>query len=906
MVKDMLPHLNVARILVVEDDLPAADRVVTVLRRAGYYVQNASNSSDAFAADHARFDIGLVDGTMRDPDGRPILEQIKNHPTFAKLPLLIVTDAVEVPINGQMLRRAYSDSELLDRIGQIVSARKQSPRPTEPFRETRPMTTPLTTPLEPPRPKLPAAVSENGVPTEPLRIDFDARLQQQLAELKTLSSLGRSISSVLDLNEVLNEIVEAATTLTHAEEGLLLLPDDEGKALYIRAMKGIDDDSARNFRIKTEDPLVGRAYKTGEPVLVGDKGWQRVKTEYFVRSLLYVPLTYKGQTIGVLGVNNRRAERVFTNHDMELLLDLAAHAAIAVENARLYEERLLQNRQLTTLVEAGKAVNSTLALDAVLSTICQQIIQALNANACLITQQEGGKLIPLASTRHAIWRAEQGPISRVGERPMLQQALTQNAYYIVKRDSPGSQQENERRYLNRDGAAQMLVLPVRSGNQPAIGVLEVCYRGSLPEITGELRATLRGMALEITALVTQMANQIPLSAVLNTAQKILDAARGSFMNLALLSGGQKLVRIMEYGASVFLDDPRPQSPIFPPDIAVFGDSASLSYHAREDSLPDLVRSVMITYGAAAMLCLPLMIKGKSFGTVTVYDTLEARRFQPNEIGLVVALVAQAAAAIENARLYRDLAYSLTELKQTQANLVQAARLSTMGELAAVVAHQINNPLTTIMVDAEIILQDVKPGNPIHEGVTAILRSGQRAHTVVKRLLSTARRGAPGDTPHWIEVQQTLHHTLELVTTHIERSKVSIKIKLEQSQPLYVLAAPGHLEDLWLNLLMNARDALHDIPNATIEIHSHRVGDTIEFSIKDNGPGIPPDIQAHIFEPFFTTKPVGEGTGLGLYICKQIVDQCQGSIHIDTAPDQGACFVVTLPIRSQIGLPENQV
>jgi len=909
MVKDILPHLNAARILVVEDDLPAADRAVKVLRGAGYYVQNAYNSGDAIAADHNRFDIALVDGTMRDRNGQSILEQIKSHPTFAKLPLLVVTDAVDIPVDGQMLRRAYSDSELLDRIGQIVSAKRQNPRPTEPFRETRPMS-PITTPLDPPRPKIPLpsapVVNENGVPTEPLRITFDARLQQQLAELKTLSSLGRSISSVLDLNEVLNEIVEAATTLTHAEEGLLLLPDDEGKALYIRAMKGIDDDSARNFRIKTEDPLVGRAFKTGEPILVGDKGWQRVKTEYFVRSLLYVPLTYKGQTIGVLGVNNRRAERVFTNHDLELLLDLAAHAAIAVENARLYEERLAQNRQLTTLVEAGKAVNSTLALDAVLSTICEQIIQALNANACLIAEQSNDKLTPLATTRHAIWRPEQGPISRVGERPMLQQALTQNAYYIVKRDSPGSQQDSERRYLNRDGATQMLVLPVRSGNQPAIGVLEICYRGALPEITSELRGTLRGMSLEIIALITQMANQLPLTAVFNTAQKILDTARGSFMNVALLSGGQKLVRILEYGASVFLDDPRPQSPIFPPDIAVFGSNASQSYHAREENLPDLVRSAMISYGAAAILCLPLMIKGKPFGTVTVYDTLEARRFQPHEIGLVVALVAQAAAAIENARLYRDLARSLTELKQTQANLVQAARLSTMGELAAVVAHQINNPLTTIMVDAEIILQDVKPGNPIHEGVTAILRSGQRAHTVVKRLLSTARRGAPGESPHWIEVQQTLRHTLELVTTHIERSKVSVRVKLEDLPPLYVLAAPGHLEDLWLNLLMNARDALLGVPNAVIEVSSRRLGDTIEFSIKDNGPGIPPDIQAHIFEPFFTTKPAGEGTGLGLYICKQIVDQCQGSIRIETAPGKGACFIVTLPVRSQISLPENQV
>src|SRR6185503_16478902 len=104
------------------------------------------------------------------------------------------------------------------------------------------------TPKQPP-PITKAFLTEDDMPTEPMRASFDAHLQQQLAELKVLSNLGRSISSVLELTEVLNQIVEAATTLTRSEEALLLLPDDEGKALYLRAMKGVDDQSARNFRI---------------------------------------------------------------------------------------------------------------------------------------------------------------------------------------------------------------------------------------------------------------------------------------------------------------------------------------------------------------------------------------------------------------------------------------------------------------------------------------------------------------------------------------------------------------------------------------------------------------------------------------------------------------------------------
>ncbi|MEP7286902.1 MAG: ATP-binding protein [Chloroflexota bacterium] len=550
-------NLNRARILLVESNLQAAGHIVQLLRGAGYDVQNAYNTGDAFAADHSRFNLALVNYAMKDRQGTSLLDLIQGHATFSLLPLLILCDDNSLPEGKWVLRRPYEDHELLIRIAQLLSSMVNSSEEPES-----------------------ADTNSDETLTLPSRMQFDAHLQQQLGELKSLSTLARSISSVLELSEVLNQIVEAVTTLTHAEEGLLLLPDDEGKALYLRAMKGVDDMSARNFRIKTEDPLVGSVYTSGRPMLVSDKGQQRVKTAYFAKSLLYVPMTFKGQTIGVLGVNNRVSERVFTLHDQELLLDLAAHAAIAIENARLY-------------------------------------------------------------------------------------------------------------------------------------------------------------------------------------------------------------------------------------------------HVLEQSLADL--------------------------------------------------------------------------RQAQATLVQATRLSTMGELAAVVAHQINNPLATIMADSELILEDMDARDPLHDGLTAINRAGKRAHAVVKRLLSTARRGEPSEPRQRINIHETIYNTLELVTTHIERGQVQLDVALDKTTQAFVRAAPSHLEDIWLNLLLNARDALANIPNATISIRSHLLPDSLVVSICDNGPGIAPEFQAQIFDPFFTTKPSGEGTGLGLYICKQIVDQCHGTISVDTMLGKGTCFRVTLPL-----------
>ncbi len=366
------------------------------------------------------------------------------------------------------------------------------------------------------------------------------------------------------------------------------------------------------------------------------------------------------------------------------------------------------------------------------------------------------------------------------------------------------------------------------------------------------------------------------------------------MTLSLLQNQTTLIKMIDYGSAVFVNKPLPQPTTLPHNVNEFVGESLLNYNARDSALAEEIRAAMTATGAEALLSMPLTIKGTPFGAVTLYNTLGTRRFRSEEISLALTLVTQAATAIENARLFSDLERSLADLQQAQVSLVQAARLSTMGELSAVVAHQINNPLTTIMVDSEMILQDLAPADPLRDGVTAIHRAGLRAHTVVKRLLSTARRDKSQESLVPIDLHETIRNTLDLITTHIERSKIKFEIALEDAAPIYVQAAPGHLEDLWLNLLLNAHDALLDVPGATITLRSRLFANGVEVSVCDNGNGIPPEIVPHIFEPFFTTKPAGEGTGLGLYICKQITDRCGGTIHAESVLNEGTCFQIMLP------------
>lgn len=275
---------------------------------------------------------------------------------------------------------------------------------------------------------------------------------------------------------------------------------------------------------------------------------------------------------------------------------------------------------------------------------------------------------------------------------------------------------------------------------------------------------------------------------------------------------------------------------------------------------------------------------------------ENRPFTPDEIGLAQAIVLQAATAIENANLFHDLDTSLIELKATQARLVQAARLSAIGELAAVVAHQIDNPLTAVLGNTEFILQDLDEHDPKYEALATVHRAGKRAHAVVTRLLSVARQGTDQDRPERIDANATIRAVLELVTAHIQRDRVALGVEIE-SDPAWVFAPPGQLEDVWLNLLLNARYAVLGVNNPAVGISSRREAEQITVQVWDNGRGISAENLARIFDPFFTTKPSGEGTGLGLYICKQVIDRVGGSITVESTPGSGTRFVIGLPQRS---------
>jgi PAS domain S-box-containing protein len=177
-----------------------------------------------------------------------------------------------------------------------------------------------------------------------------ASLERRLQELETLSLVGRTVTAVLDLDTVLTTVVDAAVRLTGAEEGSLLLLDASSGELYMRASRNFDEEFARTFRVHVKDSLAGQVIATGSPVILDEASPQKIKTAYLVHSLLYVPLRIRGGTIGVLGVDNRKAGRSLTPQDRTVMEAMADYAAIAIENAQLYQASEAERQKVETVL----------------------------------------------------------------------------------------------------------------------------------------------------------------------------------------------------------------------------------------------------------------------------------------------------------------------------------------------------------------------------------------------------------------------------------------------------------------------------------------------------------------------------------------------------------------------------
>jgi len=313
-------------LILVADDNPEMRQAIeeTILNPAGYTVRSVGDGMSALSLAHElEPDVIITDHLMPSLTGIELIRRL--HIEKPHIPVILITGEGSEDLAIEAMRSGASDyvtkpfkaEQLLAAVGRVLSS---SQRWKEMMR------------------------------AEGEAIETEDDLGRRVLELETLAQIGRSVTVMLDLDEVLATVVESAVQLTGAEEGSLLLLDDVSGELYMRASKNFDDEFVRTFRVQVQDSLAGQVVETGKMVLLDARSPKKIKTAYLVHSLIYVPLQVRGRTIGVLGVDNRKAGLELDEHDATVMMAMADYAAIAIENAQLLNRSEAERRKLETIL----------------------------------------------------------------------------------------------------------------------------------------------------------------------------------------------------------------------------------------------------------------------------------------------------------------------------------------------------------------------------------------------------------------------------------------------------------------------------------------------------------------------------------------------------------------------------
>ena len=244
-----------------------------------------------------------------------------------------------------------------------------------------------------------------------------------------------------------------------------------------------------------------------------------------------------------------------------------------------------------------------------------------------------------------------------------------------------------------------------------------------------------------------------------------------------------------------------------------------------------------------------------------------------------------------------------ELRDKQEQLVQAGKLATVGELTTGIAHELNNPLNNIGLFVgnaiDHIELDATDRERLLDELRHALREVRRATAIISHLRTFGRVASVSPEP--VRINGVVRRSFSLLYEQLRLRQIEVRLDLCAEDPV-IVGNPIQLEQVFINLLTNARDALADAPRKLIHIESAVSEDVVDLLVRDTGPGIPEGLQQRIFDPFFTTKEVGAGTGLGLSISYGIVKEHGGSISVVNGAGDGATFLVQLPLPAHPAEP----
>jgi PAS domain S-box-containing protein len=745
---------------------------------------------------------------------------------------------------------------------------------------------------------------------------------RRAGRLRDLVAVSRSISASLDAGDVMQRIAQAAAAMRPGAMAAVHVFDDTRQRLRAAALS-----SAEYEELPLERParagLPGLVVEQHEAVLVPQpvshprtlaRSWweRRPRAPYYG-----VPIDVGDTFVGVL--DYILPEGLPDTEEQEAMRLLAAQAGVAIRNAHLYQAERVQAERVRALAEVNQRISSSLELDDLLRAISEAAAQLTGVKfGSFWLADESRRTLAFVGGSHAEMAADfplaalsydEGGVGWVARHrsPLLVDDVHQDsrvadpawearwgltsfaAYPVIVGDqlvAVLSLSHNEPLRFSPDTleVIEMFIGQASVAIQNARLYREAQRRRDVAEVLAHLGRELTG-TLEVERIAALVARGIvALVNVHGSAVFRYEPEDGTLHEIAAHGPAASIIKgvVLRPGEGAAGRAVAERKVVMTPDILT----------APDIEVPAAVRARLAAEDVRAIVAVPLLTHERIIGALGLSDRT-GRELTPEEIQTVQVFADQAALAFENARLYAAAQDSLTRLRETQAQLVQAAKMSALGQLVSGVAHELNNPLSVIIGYGQLLLGRDVPAN-VRRPVELMVAQGDRMAKIVRNLLFFARQRPPERAA--VKLNQVIEQTLALRVNQLTLSGITVETAFGADLP-QITGDAQQLEQVFLNLLLNAEQAILEVGAHGRILVRTRVspdGTMVCADVVDDGPGIASDALSRVFEPFFTTKSVGSGTGLGLSVSYGIIEEHGGRLSVQSRPGETA-FTIELPV-----------
>lgn len=838
-----------SKILIVDDSDLNRQLLVMLLGSHHHLTLEASDGAEALElARRERPDLVISDVLMPTMDGYEFVRQLRADPIIGQIPVVFIT--------GNYLGREARALATSCGVSSVLY------RPCDQKGVLKSVDTALES-AKHPETVLPLKREEFDREHLQLLTDALSEKSEQLSavnlKLTALIELSQQLASEHDPLKLMNEYARVAREIIGAKWNALGVLSEDSQTLQHFHTIGLDDEIAKLLNPPSPvEGMFGKLLKDGRScrirILDGDPQTAGWPTDFPpLSSCLSLPIIFQERVYGWICLANKLGAEEFSDEDEQLAVTLVTQMAAAYENATLYSEARHRTVELEREIAEREKAEELLRESEVryrrLFETARDGILILNADTLKITDVNPFMTELLGYSRDEFLGKELWEIGFFADKKTSQAAFreVQETGYLRYADLP---------------------LQTKEGKPWDVEFISNVYEEDGQQV---IQCNIRDIAERM--LADEARDR--LAAIVESSD---DAIFSKTFEGIVTSWNASAERMYGYTDEEAIG--RHISFIAPPECAdeLEGILSNLKCGGRIKHLETVrVRKDGTIIHVSVSISPIISAEGRLLGASAIaHDITERKR-------------AEAAMRAKN-----------EELTAMTQQFWQASKLATMGELAASIAHELNNPLATVSLRTESLLRQFADGDPKRRALKIIEQEVERMANLVGNLLQFSRRNHPQIST--LDVYKEIENTLDFIEHYLSSRQINVVREFAETIP-NLHADRQQLRQVFLNLLTNASDAMTQGGTLTLRVAAgqteHGAG-TVVIEFADTGAGIKPEVLLKVWEPFFTTKGEGKGTGLGLAICRRIVEEHKGTINIESEVAQGTTVRITLPAPEREG------